>query len=387
MRPITRSLVLPLLLLIPPTPAGAQPARAVGALEWEFFTNREFRGPVIRAAIDETRGSVFLATRATLYEVREGKPRVYAERPSDDAKLILAPGGKVFAWLQTLPGTLELFTVELRFVDNPDRRVTLKPAKGPAPGFLSLILGFQGRLIVTVTPHQQAMVQQPPLRYSFWNTDGNLVKEIDLDDVSDPMVDPSGRSLLLLGRESAVAFSNSGERLWDQRGRYRKGAISFGGTTALLNSAEAINDVVLVVNREPRHLRFATPVHHLVLPLEGAVGFIAGDRGRYAFVDLKTAKLQEGRVPLQQFSYIFSTEFLDPTAIVAGVLHPADESLKHGWPRGSIVAFDLRGNVKFLRTFDVSQATAGVPGVDALFGKRRFVGYTHERALAARTAE
>jgi hypothetical protein len=386
---MTRAGSLTLLFLLSLPPLAAQPASEpeVGRIAAQWTANRDYRGVVARAAVEEDGQTVYLATRAALYVARGEKLERVDDRASQDGRLVLAPGGGLYAVLAPAGDARALFNVELRALPDGNR-VTLAPRERKEGGFLGVILGFRGRLIVTVTPLRDWEGVQPPFLLTFWSRDGQPLAEVRIDDHVNPVLDPAGTALLLLGRKSASAYSPEGKLLWTRDGEYRRGAISGGGALALLNPAKNIRDVIVVRDGQAANpISAPTPVHLLVLPTEGRRGLVVGDKGRWFHLDLTRPRLAEGRLPIRELSYIFDAEFLDESTIVFGVLHPADASLRKGWPRGTIIAVNATGRPVFRRVFHLGDATAGEPAIDTTWRSGVFVGFTRGQTLVGRPAQ
>jgi hypothetical protein len=360
--------------------------RLTGTVVASWQASRDYRGAVTRAAVEEEGGTIYVATRSGIYQSKGERLERIADRSGDEGRVVLAPGGGLYAVL--VPGThaQTLFGVEVRTLPEGSA-VPLRPMKEQPGGYLGVILGFRGNLIVTVAPLRNWEGTEPPFLFTFWDRDGSPRGSVLVDDHVNPVVDPSGKSLLLLGRKSASAYNGDGKLLWTREGRYRSGAISSGGSVALLNPAKDIRQVVIVRSGgEGNAVTFPTPVHQLVLPTEGSGGLVIGDRGRYFQLDLTTSRFREGRLPLRERSYIFDADYLDEKTFVFGVLHPADESLRKGWPRGTIVAVTSQGRAVFLRTFELGDAIAGEPSIDTTWRSGVFVGFTRGTTIVGRPA-
>jgi hypothetical protein len=75
-----------------------------GEVVWRLSTDEEnsYRGPVQRGAFDSERKVTYLATMATLYRVRDRRVEP-VQSPEKEARLALAPGGGVYAWMLPHP--------------------------------------------------------------------------------------------------------------------------------------------------------------------------------------------------------------------------------------------------------------------------------------------
>jgi hypothetical protein len=383
---LLRRAIPPILAITASSLLAAQPVEEppIGTVLESWTANRDYRGVVTRAAVEEGGRTIYVATRATLYVARAEKLEPIDDRAGREGRLVLAPGGGVYAWLSPAADPRDLFGVDLHLLPA-GAAVPLRPAERQAPGFLGVILGFRGNLIVTVAPLRNWEGTEPPFLFTFWSREGRAVGEVRVDDHVIPVLDPAGTSLMLLGRKSANAYTSEGRLLWTRDGHYRHGAIAGGGSLALLNPAKRIREVIAVRGGDPgAPVAAPTPVHLLVLPPQGRGALVVGDRGRYFNLDVATGRLQERRLPLRERSYIFDVDYLDESRVVFGVLHPADNSLRKGWPRGTIVAVDPRGRAIFRRTFHLGDGTSAEPSIDTTWRAGVFVGFTRGATIVGR---
>ena len=363
--------------------AFAQPR---GRVLWQLNTDKDYQGPVQRSVVDFENNVVYLAALTTLYGVREGRVEEISKRPEKEARLLLAPGGDVYAWL--LPDShghglfyIRLFNIsggsiaELRLRDFPY-------------GFNAFYMGFKGRILVTASPLDDREGIGGRFQYTFWNRQGEMLKKITMDGQQTCVLDAAGTTILFLGKKEAVAYSGRGDRLWGLPGRFRKAAVTREGGLALLNpsSREEINQVhVYRGGSSPRIVRIDTPVHGLTLTPDGSSAVVVGDQGRYFFLDPSTLTVQEGRrlqsIGLEGVFYITNLRFVNPKMLAMGILHRQGEPPKATWPRSTILFMDREGNVAFRTALEIRRATAFDPKVEVAFGSRFIVAYTEETAL------
>lgn len=362
-----------------PTPTPEEPV--AGQVVWQLFTDQDYSGPVQRGAVAGE--VVYLATMATLYEVKDNVVRVIGERPDEEARLALAPGGEVYACLIHNPDWHGLFSILL--MDIPGRRLAKLRLEEFPYGFGALYLGFQGNLIVTASPLDDWQGLDGRFQYTFWSLEGKVLDTVILTGQQLGVLDPSGMAILLLGEEGATAFSASGKGLWRFPGQFRKAAIAKNGGLALLNPAsrEAIDRVFIYDGSgEPTIVHVPTPVHNLIAVPDGSLAVIVGDQGRYYYLDPVTADLQEGPLlPLEGTFYIFDAEFVDDETLALGVLRRAGKPPEHTWPDGSIIVVDREGNIAFQKTFSIREPIASVPAIDVAFGDQFVVGYTQDTTI------
>lgn len=354
-----------------------------GQMIWQLSTYRDYWGPVQRGTVNSKGEVVHLATPATLYEVKKGKVKTLAERPEEDARLALAPGGGVYAWLIPQPTRQGLFFVRLMHISG--RKIADLMLKEFPYGFGSLYFGFQGKLIVTVSPLDGWQGLGGRFQYSFWDRQGRLLKNIVLKGIGSGTLDARGDAILILGEREATAFSNSGNEIWRHKGKFRKAAIARSGKFALLNPASQkhINQVhILNGSGEATVVTIPTPVHKLVINPDTLLGIVIGDKGRYFYLDPKTADLKEGpKLPLIDTFYIFDAEFIDTKVLALGILHRVGEPPKENWPKGTIIIIDLDGKIVFQKDFSIQMATSSVPSIDITYGSQFLLGFTNETTI------
>lgn len=352
-----------------------------GRMMWKLSASRDYQGAVVRGAAEGD--TIWLATRAALYAVRGEKAAAVSKRPHPDAHLLLAPGGQVYSWLIPIEGTHGLNHVELHFTDG---RAPVRLEAEREGGYSGVILGYRGNLVVTIVPLRDPEGVDGPFRYTFWSADGKRLNSIEVPDVTKPELDPEGKSLLLLGRTRADAYSPDGARLWSIDGGYRRGAIAGGGAMAMLNPAKGIQGVLFVRNgRAAQTARFRTPVHLLTIAPGGVAAMVIGSRGAYAWADPASGRIGETKQLAieERLSYVFQAAWLARDMVALGVLHPADKSLRRGWPWATVIAVDRGGRARFQRTFRVNEPLSGEPGLATEFGSLRFLAFTREDAFFA----
>jgi hypothetical protein len=354
----------------------------VATVVWQLFTDQDYVGPIQRAAVVEGGQAVYLATTAALYRVDAGGAQLAAQRPQEEARLALAPGGEVYAWLIPESEWLGLFYI--RLMDMSGRQLAeLKLDEFPH-GLGTLYFGFQGRLILTASPLDDWEGVSGDFLYVFWSRDGTRLADVTLPrQLGFP--DPTGNAILLLGQERAVAFSSSGEELWRISGQYRAAALAQDGDLALLNpdATAAVDEVHIVIGgNEPSVVQIATPVHDMILVPDGSRALIVGDQGRHWYLDPLSADLQEApQLPYDQRFYISDAEFLNHDTVALSGLHRAGEPPNHTWPSGTIVVLDQAGSPAFEQTFDIREPLAFIPSIDVTFGQSLFVAYTEDTAI------
>jgi hypothetical protein len=347
----------------------------------ELHAYRDYAGPAQRIAIDPSGQVSWLATPSTLYELREGAPKVVDAGPGGGAQLLLAPGGGLHAWM--IPGQAPkgLFTV--RLMASPARRVAdLHLEKFPF-GFGALYLGAGGKLVVTASPLDDWQGLSGRFLYVFWSVEGRRLADMILDGPRIGVVDPAGTAIVLLGKAEAVAFGARGQELWRRKGHYRKAALGAGGMLALLNPAgrELLGEVHVVRGDKDTVVRIPTPVHDLALSPDGALGALVGDRGRYFLLSVDSAKVREAqRLPVDGAFYITAARFIDAKILVLGVAQRDEKAPSRGFARGAVLAVGVDGQVLLQRSLRIEDSTFS-PFLEVTPGSRTFAAFTPQRTL------
>lgn len=354
-----------------------------GEVVWCLVTDKDYLGPVQSSAVDPEGKVTYLATTATLYAVKSGKVEVLSKRPEKEARVALAPGGGVYAWL--LPHSYGHGLFYVRLFDISGNELGDLKLDGPPYGFSTLYLGTRGKLILTASPLDDWHGIKGRHQFNFWDKGGKMLRKVVLSGKQAGIVGADGEMILLLGEQKATAFSASGRELRQLRGRYRKAAVAKEGKLALLNpsSPGKIKEVhIYKAEGDPMIVDMPTPVHDLVLTPDGSRAVVVGDQGRYFLLDPSTGNYQEGaRLPFEGAFYIMDVKFVDPNTLAMGILHREGEPPKVTWPRGSLLVTDLKGKVIFREDLLIQRATAGEPQMDVAFGSRFIVGYTKEKTL------
>ena len=349
-----------------------------GYVEWEVQNQRDLRGAVQSIWFDAEHGVAYLATLASLYKVRDGKAERIAEPPAPGAQIQLAPGGKVYAWLIPEERAQGMYLV--RLMDTAGGQLAeLKPSEPPY-GAGALILGFEGKLIVTVTPLDDWQGVHGRFRHTFWSRDGRELGKVITPEREIPVAGADGGSLLLLGDQQATAYSEEGKLLWRADGRFRKGAIARRGTVALLNPAsrEAIDQVhVFTGSDRPAVVKMPTPVHHLRLAPDGSTAVVGGDRGRYFFLDPASGRVTEGApLPFKAGLFLSDLQLLDRDTLAIGLLQRQGDPPRHTWPRGDVVVVTRSGKILFRTEYPIREPLASRPAVGATFGAPVVIAFT-----------
>lgn len=349
---------------------------------WELIEGKDYNGQIRSATVDAEGKIALLATHSSLYEVRQGKIERISKDGPPGARLALAPGGAVYAWLTPHKEWHGLYSISLINIEGNHLSV-LKLEKAPF-GFCAFYMGHQGKLLVTSSPLDDHEGIHGRFLFTFWNLKGQAVNSLILEEGYKGAIDSSGESIVLMGPKKAMAFSHSGGLLWTMEGHFRMAALARRGHTALLNPAEldSINKVVVYKDGRSTTIKIATPVHVMSLSPDGSTAVIVGDRGRYFYLDPGAGKLDEGpALPAKGMLFTSNAKLIDNRTLSFGVLHGIGEGPNYDWPSGSIYTIDRSGTVLFQKDFPVSEAVSSIPAFGFASGSRFVVGYTLDRMI------
>jgi hypothetical protein len=354
-----------------------------GRIIWQFYTDKEYRGPVQRGVVDPESQVTYLATMGTLYEVRNGKIKAIAQRSEKEARFALAPGGKIYGWL--LPQTKgQRFFYTTLFDISGNKIGELRPKDFPY-GFSAFYMGFQGKMIVTSSPLDDREGIRGRFQFNFWNQKGEVLKKVIIDGRQIGVLDSTGEAILLLGEREARVLSSSGKEMWQLSGKYRKATISRGGKLALLNpsSLKEINQIIVHDGKTKRKIvNIPTPVHGITLSPDDSSAAVVGDKGRTFFLDVSTGEFKEGsRLAFEGTFYITNQRFLDANTLAIGILHREGGASKGTWPKGTILIIDRNGKEIFRKELSIRKATAFDPKIEVTLGSRFVIGYTEETTI------
>ena len=364
--------------------AAATPVHSTPVEADEKFLNLElgpYQGMANRVAFDDS-GDAWIATKHTLYQIRDGKLSVAESRV--DETLQLAPGNGVHAWLRARKygrfdfGVVATPTMKIGALFQHERS-----------GFDGLYLGRKAQAIVTTSPLDNREGGHGPVEYVFWSLEGNAVGRTTLAQRSIGILDPNGTTLLLLGDTDARSFSAKGVNQWRYAGRYRKGAVSENGAIALLNPRDSIWKVHLIgQGKKMTVIELPSPVHHLALAADGSVGAIAVDKGGVFLVDTTSGKLTEVTLPLVGVHFVTDIRFLDSTTITLGLILAADEGPdkfgRFSFQKASVMAISIGGDLEFRQDFTLDQPDVFAPLIDVAYGTKQFAGRAGHRVLIVR---
>ncbi len=362
---------------------------AAPGLESEIEIGTNYRGSVQSIAFEDAR-TAWIATTNTLYRYHGGQPQVVTTAPDTRTRVMLAPGGRFYAWLVHDVPQSGLFTVEL--FQTPDKRIAkLRLASAPY-GFSALYLGSKGELIVTKTPLDDPEGLKGDFLYAFWSKTGRMLGKVTLPASRTGVVDVTGQALLLLGPSDAIAYRNNGRELWKLQGTYRAAALAARGSIALLNPADAtaINQVDVYRDHRVTRITMTAPVFELALTDDGATGAIAVDEGVIQLLkprqcNLVTCTTRATDVMQRTGTYqITAMQFVDAKTLAVGAIQRVGTAPRYSYPAGAVAILDASGHVVFSSPVTLTQPTTWAPVIDVSYGVRFFAAHTPYRALFVR---
>ena len=354
----------------------------------ELQADLDYQGAVHSIAFDES-GDAWMATGQTLYKVQGGRAQVIDVAPGRYDQITLAPGGGIYARLVAGGVPAGLFTVEL--VKIPREPIAELRLPDSPYGFGAIYLGGAGDLIVTVTPLDDSEGLGGRFRYVFWSREGRMLSETTLDGRRTAVVDVAGHALLLLGEKDALALSNEGQQLWKLDGAFRKGALAAKGTIALLNPANAIDEVHVVRKGNATPIKMRSPVYDLALAANGSVGAVAINEGELSFVSPGTC--ERSSCKLRPVSALFldgrtflisAIRFVDQATLAVGMIQRVGEASPFSWPSAAALVVNTSGGVMFRTSIKLEQPATWAPFIDVSYGARFFAAHTPHRALFVR---
>jgi hypothetical protein len=364
------------------------------ALVNEFELGADYQGAVQRVAFDAS-GEAWIVTTRTLYRATGGTLEAIDTVAVRSDKLSIAPAGSRYVKLTQGEAPASLFTGEL--VETPKKPVAKLRLNEFPHGFVSIFLGGDGRLIVTISPLQDPEALRGDFLYVFWSRDGNELARVVLDKRLAPVVDVTGEAMLLMGESDAIAFRNDGQRLWKVDGRYREAALAGKGTIALLSPADshAGNEVRVYQKGALTAVGAPAPVSALALTSDGSVGALGLTEGGVYLVSPPSCNTQTCK-PLKQIAgldesspyAVTSLRFIDAKTLAIGRLQGEGEEPRIVYRGAEVVATTIDSTqLLFRRVLPLEQPATWSPTVDATFGRRAFAAYTPRSALVVTLAE
>jgi hypothetical protein len=354
----------------------------------EFELGADYQGAVQRVAFDAS-GDAWMVTTRTLYRAVGGTLEAIDTVAVRSDKLTIAPAGSRYIKLTQGEAPASLFTGEL--VETPKKPIAKLRLNEFPHGFVSIFLGGDGRLIVTISPLQDPEGLRGDFLYVFWSRDGNELARVVLDKRLAPVVDVTGEAMLLMGESDAIAFRNDGQRLWKVDGRFRAGALAGKGTIALLNPADqhGISEVRVYNNGRLTSVGAPAPVSALALTADGAVGALGLTTGDVYLVSPPSCNTTTCK-PLKELAgldesltyAVTSLRFIDSKVLAIGRIQGEGSEPDVVYRGAEVVATTIDSNQPlFRRVIPLEQPATWSPTLDATFGLRAFAAYTPRKAL------
>lgn len=371
--------------------ACATPSPPRVSLVTEFRLGADYQGAVQRVAFD-TAGEAWLATTRALYRAKGGSLEAVDSVAQQSRRLALASGGNLYAWLGQGEAPAGLFTIEL--VEMPKKPIAkLRLAEFPH-GFASIFFGGDGRLIVTISPLDDAEGLRGSFLYVFWSREGNELSRVVLDKRLAPVMDATGEAMLLLGESDAIAFRNDGRRLWTVDGRFRKAALANKGTTALLNPADgpAINEVRVYDRGRWTTVSLRDPVYELALSPDGSLGAVGIGTGEILLVAPPSCNTTTCKPPKkvagldESLTYrVTSLRFVDAKTLAIGRIQREGSEANVVYPAAEVAVTSIGSNQPlFRRVIPLEQPATWAPTLDTTSGVRAFAAYSARTTLVVR---
>ena len=354
----------------------------------EFHVGADYQGAVQRVAFD-TGGDPWIATTRTLYRARGGALEAIDSVMAQSRRLALASGGNLYAWLGQGEAPAGLFTIEL--VEMPKTPIAKLRLDEFPHGFASVFFGGHGRLIVTISPLDDAEGLRGNFLYVFWSRDGKELSRVVLDKRLAPVVDVTGEAMLLMGESDAIAFRNDGRRLWKVDGRFREAALGGKGTIALLNPADrnAINEVRVYDNGRLTSATLPGSVYELALSADGSTGAVGIETGEVLLLAPASCNTTTCKPPRkvngldESSTYrVTSLRFVDAKTLAIGRIQREGSEPNVVYPAAEVVATSIDSNQPlFRRVIPLEQPATWAPTLDTTFGIRAFAAYTARTTL------
>lgn len=399
---------------------GAEAETCEGRICWELSTISEI-GSIQRAVTNGT--DTYLATPANLFYVSaSGEDELLTrERPDNEAELVLAPGGEVYAWLIPHPDIQGVALIRVMSIDG-EMLAELELDQFPF-GFNVIYLGYQGRLIVTASP-LDSWEGDGRYLYTFWqHVDGSyqMMNQVEYPQRQLGYLEPCGMGIVLLGENeegeaSAKRFNVFGRLSRELEGSYRNAELlDFGGEwSVLLNPAQVTFEpgaspppeirFVIAQNsfdNEPQGIEFPVPVHDLVVSPDRQRAAVVGEQ-MYFRLDLDRILAGEAdyridsdgeppyttidvREMLGDSFRIADLTFTGIESEVLGILHRTPNDDGDTPYQGSVITV-RQGEMGVDYEFLIRVPTAFVPSSSAAYGNGYTVSFTEDDVVLIRRA-
>lgn len=350
-------------------------------LEDDLFAPADFQGLVRRTIVDQG-GMAWIATTKSLFKVSHGIAVEVESVSGPDSRITLMPGGDLYASLAAEKSGQ--FGVQLRDLNNPGQVVSNLGAAGLTQGFTSLHVGYRGRIIVTATPLQNAEGLSGIFQFAFWSRSGGLLGSVKLEGPRTGIVDETGDAILLLGPSETLAFDRNGTELWRVPGSFRKGVLADGGSLALLNPSDAIDEIHVVKSGAVTVVSLPGPVHELAATPDGSLAAIATDGGNVSFIMTGSCGASSCAIqpmpalPLGGTHYITAIKFIDRATLALGSIEATGSAPNLSYDRAYVIVAGTDGQVKFRHSMKLAPNAGWSPLLDVTFNDTKFSAYTQD---------
>ena len=353
----------------------------------EVHRGRDFQSqrPLSRATYD-INGVAWVATASQLFRFDAGRWTLADSDATGDRRLALAPGGGRYVWMTNRIGTFGKFSVELLNLAQPARPFTSLQTYSEPFTFSALHVGSLGRLIVASSPLQDVEGLHGDFYYQFWS-DGLFQRSLSLAGRRIGVVEDSGESILLMGAAGITALRKDGTDLWSVPTYYRNGVIAASGTVAVVNPADAVEEVHVIRSGTVTKVRMTHPVHELAITPDGSQAAVATGDGKLSFIDLKNCvtlncpSLRSLSLPILNIHFITAIRFLDRDTVALGVIQGMGSRSRPQFSGASVLVVTRTGNVQFRMSIPLPQPATWSPSLDAMFGSRVFAAFTPVAAV------
>jgi hypothetical protein len=360
---------------------------------WETPPQPGLDGDIRGAAFDVETGQVLVATSKTLYRrQKDGMEVVPIGSPESRARgfLVLSPGGNRV--LRTYRDPSEASLLNGTLYDISGKKVaTVRPGGRPS-GFTGLQM--ERSFFITPTPLDDAEGANGRYRYTFWGADGAEGKKVEFPRFQKVVLEPEGPSVLFLGKGRAVAHQAIGEQLWDLPGEFHAGAISRGGSWAVLafSTGNKQGERGLRVRRQETTNSVFTPVIfqdvRISPEIENPPKAIAFNQEQYFVLDLTSLELQQGLgFQLNRDFHITDAGFLGGGLRVFALRLLTGPQEGGFWRDGLVIVVNQGGEVTWSHPLRPTEPGDGYPHLLVPKAGKWFVAFTKIEAFLARVAE
>lgn len=385
------SLVIACLLLT--GPQASHTAILDRTVDSEVVDLPDSRGPVRLATVDR-HGTTWLATHRELLKVEHGRLSVVVPGVSEGPIPMVAPGGERYALLDSRRAAYGQFAVELFDLNRPGSSLAVLQPSEPPYGFGALHIGRTGKILVGGVAMDDPEGLNGDFRFTFWSEDGEDESSVVVNGRRIGILDDQGESILLIGESDATAYRKDGSLRWLASGHFRKGALSLGGEVALLNPANAIDEVHLVRSgASSRILKAPAPVYDLAITPDGSLGAVTVGAGKIFIIELQACPGNTCRarqlpsLPVLSTHYVTALRFVSHRLLALGVIQAAGAGPYRRFFGGTVIVQRVSGALIFHDMIPLPEPATWSPSLDVTFGSDTFAAYTPKAAMYVRVRE